>query len=98
MQQGQTLIGVIIAVGTITLLVVGLTSLAIVTTRLLTDSERHTVALGIVNERIEFIKSLPYGDVGFLNDTDIPSVLPIVLPSLVTVNEDLNSPGNDPSN
>lgn len=64
-QPGQTLVGALIATVTISLLLVGVTGLAVATTRLLADGERQTVALGIVNERLEFIRSLPYGDVGF---------------------------------
>jgi hypothetical protein len=77
MTQGQTLIGVLVAAVTLTLLVVGIVSAAVATTRLLTDSERHTVALGIVNERIEFLRSVPYEDIGFLNAAGslVPGVL-----------------------
>ncbi|HLD26290.1 MAG TPA: hypothetical protein VJC05_04590 [Candidatus Andersenbacteria bacterium] len=69
-QRGQTLVGVMIATVVLVLLMLGVTGVAVVTTRLLAENKRHTVALGIVNERLEYIRSLPFHDVGFLSEQD----------------------------
>lgn len=62
---GFTLVEILIAVflfGVLALAIVGLITLG---TRISIESERQTVAQAIVNEQIEFVRSLPYDDVGY---------------------------------
>ncbi len=60
---GFTSLEAIIGIFTFAILSIGVISLAVVGTRLALDSERRVVALALVNERIEFIRSLPYEQV-----------------------------------
>jgi len=60
-------VGVLVAVLVVGWLTVGILSMSMLTTRLLVGGERAVVALAIVNERKEFIESLPYGDVGYVS-------------------------------
>src|SRR5688572_21056072 len=83
--KGQTLIEVLVAVVVIVLLVGGVTGLSVLTTRLSVQSERHTVALGIVNTAIESARTLPFADVG-LSDAQSGEALGI-LARAETVNQ-----------
>ncbi len=60
---GFTSLEALIGIFTFSILSVGIISLAVVGTRLALDTERRVVALALVNERIEFIRSLPYEQV-----------------------------------
>lgn len=62
---GLSLVEILVAVfllGVAAVAMVGLTSLG---TRLSIESERQTVAQAVVNEKIEFVRSLTYEDVGY---------------------------------
>lgn len=68
-KEGFTLVEILVAVflfGILALAVIGLATLG---TRLSIESERETVAQAIVNEKIEFIRSLKYDDVGYTDAT-----------------------------
>lgn len=64
-RRGFTSIEVIIGIFTFAILAGGIISLATVATRLAIDSERRVVALALVNERLEVIRSLPYEQIDF---------------------------------
>lgn len=66
-KEGQSVVGVLVAVLMIGWLTVGILGISVLTTRLLVGAERAVAALAIVNERKEFIESLPYGDVGYVS-------------------------------
>lgn len=62
---GFSLIELVVGIfflGIVTIAIVGLTTLG---TRLAVESERQTVAQALVNEQIEYTRSLPYEEVGF---------------------------------
>lgn len=63
MPRGFTSLEAIIGIFTFAILSIGVIGLAVIGTRLAIDSERRVVALALVNERIEFIRSLPYDDI-----------------------------------
>lgn len=60
MQAGFTAIEALIGIFAFAVLSLGTISLAVVGMRMVVDSERRVVALALVNERIEFIRSQPY--------------------------------------
>lgn len=60
MSRGLTSLEALIGIFTFSILSVGIISLAVIGTRLAIDSERRVVALALVNERLEFIRSLSY--------------------------------------
>ncbi len=66
-QQGQSLIEVLVAIVIVVFLVVAITGLAMLSTRILIESERQTVALGIVTENIEKVRSSRYEDIESLD-------------------------------
>ena len=61
--RGQSFIEVLVAVFVIALLTVGIMGVAVLSQRMLVNSERSVMALGIINERKELIQSLVYDDV-----------------------------------
>lgn len=63
-QSGFALTEVLVATLLLGVATVAITGLAIVGTRSSFESERQTVALAIVNEKVENVRALPYGDVG----------------------------------
>lgn len=62
--QGFTLIEVLIAVFLLAVAAIAFTGLLVLSTRISLESERQTVAQGIVNEELEYIRSLNYDSVG----------------------------------
>jgi hypothetical protein len=64
-KSGFTSLEVIMGIFTFSILAIGIISLAIAGTRLSIDSERRVVALALVNERIEFIRSLPFVQIAY---------------------------------
>lgn len=67
--RGQTLVEVLVAVPVISLFIVGALALATVTFRLLVGSGQTVTALGLLNERAEYVRSLVYEDVGCVGGT-----------------------------
>lgn len=66
--SGFTTLEALIGIFTFSILSIGIISLAVVGTRLALDSERRVVALALVNERVEFIRSLPYEQIALAPD------------------------------
>lgn len=73
--RGQSLVEVLVAAFVIALLTVGVMSLVVLSQRMLLGSERHVVALNIINERRELVKSLSYNDVVIDPAGSIPSAV-----------------------
>lgn len=65
MEAGFTAIEALIGIFAFAVLSLGTISLAVVGTRMVIDSERRVVALALVNERIEFIRSQPYEHIDY---------------------------------
>lgn len=66
-RRGFTLVEVLVSVAVFSLLIVGLIGIITAATQLFIDSREHVVAISLATERLEFIQSLLYDDVGFLN-------------------------------
>lgn len=65
MEAGFTAIEALIGIFAFAVLSLGTISLAVVGMRMVIDSERRVVALALVNERIEFIRSQPYEQIDY---------------------------------
>ncbi len=63
-EQGFTLLEVLIAAAIIAVLAIGITSAAVLLTRVSADSEQQTVALELANRQVEYLRSQPFGDIG----------------------------------
>lgn len=63
--DGFTLIEILVTIFILSVATVGITGLATLGSRYSFESERQTVALGIVNEQIETVRSISYNDVGY---------------------------------
>ncbi|PIT98510.1 MAG: hypothetical protein COT71_00220 [Candidatus Andersenbacteria bacterium CG10_big_fil_rev_8_21_14_0_10_54_11] len=65
--SGQSLIELLVAVFVLALMAAVVVSLAILTSQMLFSSSRHTTGQALLNEHLEFLRSLPYEDVGFVD-------------------------------
>ncbi len=72
--KGQSFIEVLVAAFVIVFITIGIMSVAVLSQRMLFNSERHVLALSIINERKELVKSLSYDDVVVDPNGLIPSV------------------------
>lgn len=68
-QAGFTLLEILIATFLLGIATIGITGLAALGTRFSVESERQNVAQAVVNDRIEYIRSLPFDDVGYTDAT-----------------------------
>lgn len=69
LSAGLSIVEVLIGIFLVGVTSVAIIGLATIGTRLSIESERQTVAQAIVNDRIEFIRSLPYESVGYTDAT-----------------------------
>ena len=67
--QGVSIIEILIAIFLIGVVGIAIIGLATIGTRLSIESERQTVAQAVVNDRIEYIRSLDFNDVGYTDAT-----------------------------
>lgn len=69
-QKGSSLLDVIVGTAIFLTVFVGLLGVLQLGTKLATSSKARTTALALVNERMEFIRSLAYEDIGTLEGGD----------------------------
>ncbi|PCI89595.1 hypothetical protein COB18_03485 [Candidatus Kaiserbacteria bacterium] len=83
--RGTGLIEVVVGAALLVTIFVGFFGVLQLGTRLATDNKSRTGALALASERMEFLRSLDYDDIGTLSDGD-------------GNNGHGNDPGDDPSN
>ena len=69
-QRGAGLLEVVVGVALTTVVFVGFFGVLQLGTRLASDSKARTTALALANERVEFLRSLVYDDIGTLEGGD----------------------------
>jgi len=69
-QRGVGIVEVVVSIGFLLTVFVGFFGVLQLSTRLATDSKAKTTALSLAVERMEFIHSLAYGDIGTLEGGD----------------------------
>jgi type II secretory pathway pseudopilin PulG len=69
-RRGVTLIDSIVGVAILAIVFVGFLGVLMLGTRLATDNKAHTGALSLALERMEFMRSLAYADIGSLDGGD----------------------------
>jgi hypothetical protein len=70
-QRGISIVEILVDIIIFVFLAIAIVNLSSLGTRTSLDSEHRTVALGVVNERIEQIRALPYESIGY-NDGGSP--------------------------
>lgn len=70
-QRGVSFVEILVNASIFVILAIAIINLASVGTRTAIDNQQRTLAIALINDRIEKIRNLPYSEVGY-NETGLP--------------------------